>query len=160
MKVSLPKGLSVLLWQLITSAASLLRSPDRNSRQFREIIGRCTQIHQIHVETPYWRHAIGCARIINLRDMDTWRGRQNDILLPKDVIVSDVAEFEWRKEVVGTIEWPAAHEGKVLYAKGTIWKPAVTKWLSKAATCIAGLWRYSFKKAIEQQSVKLHSWSA
>ena len=41
----------------------------------------------------------------------------HDILLPKDVIVSDAAEFEWRKEVVGTIEWPAAHEGKVLYAK-------------------------------------------
>ena len=39
------------------------------------------------------------------------------ILLPKDVIVSDVAEFDWRKDVVGTIEWPAAHEGKVLYAK-------------------------------------------
>ena len=44
----------------------------------------------------------------------------HDILLPKDVIVSDVAEFDWRKDVVGTIEWPAAHEGKVLYAKGTI----------------------------------------
>lgn len=41
----------------------------------------------------------------------------HDIRLPKDVIVSDAAEFEWRKEVVGTIEWPAAHEGKVLYAK-------------------------------------------
>ena len=41
----------------------------------------------------------------------------HDILLPKDVIVSDTAEFDWRKEVVGTIEWPAAHEGKVLYAK-------------------------------------------
>ena len=41
----------------------------------------------------------------------------HDILLPKDVIVSDVAEFDWRKDVVGTIEWPAAHEGKVLYAK-------------------------------------------
>ncbi len=44
----------------------------------------------------------------------------HDILLPKDVIVSDVAEFDWRKDVVGTIEWPAAREGKVLYAKGTI----------------------------------------
>ncbi|MEK6538132.1 MAG: nucleotidyltransferase domain-containing protein [Nitrospirota bacterium] len=41
----------------------------------------------------------------------------HDILLPKDVIVSDSAEFEWRKEVAGTIEWPAAREGKVLYAK-------------------------------------------
>ena len=41
----------------------------------------------------------------------------HDIRFPKDIIVSDPSEFEWRKEVVGTIEWPAAHEGKVLYAK-------------------------------------------
>jgi len=41
----------------------------------------------------------------------------HDILLAKDVIVSDPAEFEWRKDVVGTIEWPATHEGRVLYAK-------------------------------------------
>lgn len=41
----------------------------------------------------------------------------HDIKLAKDVIVSDPAEFEWRKDVVGTIEWPANHEGKVLYAK-------------------------------------------
>src|SRR5208282_5875782 len=41
----------------------------------------------------------------------------HDIRLAKDVIVSDPAEFEWRKDVVGTIEWPATHEGRVLYAK-------------------------------------------
>ena len=41
----------------------------------------------------------------------------HDIRLPMDVIVSDPSEFEWRKDVVGTIEWPATHEGKVLYAK-------------------------------------------
>lgn len=45
------------------------------------------------------------------------RSALHDIRLPKDVIVSDAAEFEWRKEVVGTIEWPAAREGKVLYDK-------------------------------------------
>ncbi|MDA8325329.1 MAG: nucleotidyltransferase domain-containing protein [Nitrospiraceae bacterium] len=33
----------------------------------------------------------------------------HDIKFPK--------EFEWRKNIVGTIEWPATHEGKVLYAK-------------------------------------------
>ena len=37
--------------------------------------------------------------------------------LPKDVIVTTPEEFAWRKEVVGTIEWPAAREGKVLYAR-------------------------------------------
>ncbi len=41
----------------------------------------------------------------------------HDIPLAKDVIVSDPVEFEWRKDVVGTIEWPAAHEGRVLYVK-------------------------------------------
>jgi predicted nucleotidyltransferase len=41
----------------------------------------------------------------------------HDIKLAKDVIVTDPTEFEWRKDVVGTIEWPATHEGKVLYAK-------------------------------------------
>src|SRR5437588_8212734 len=33
--------------------------------------------------------------------------------LPVDVIVTSPEAFAWRKEVVGTIEWPAAKEGKV-----------------------------------------------
>src|SRR5213083_2704294 len=41
----------------------------------------------------------------------------HDILVPKDVIVTRPVDFVWRKEVVGTIEWPAAREGKVLYAR-------------------------------------------
>ena len=41
----------------------------------------------------------------------------HDILVPKDVIVTRPADFAWRKDVVGTIEWPAAREGKVLYAR-------------------------------------------
>ena len=40
----------------------------------------------------------------------------HDILVPKDVIVTRPEDFAWRKDVVGTIEWPAAREGKVLYA--------------------------------------------
>jgi predicted nucleotidyltransferase len=39
-----------------------------------------------------------------------------NILVPKDVVVTTPEEFAWRKEVVGTIEWPASREGKVLYA--------------------------------------------
>ncbi len=35
----------------------------------------------------------------------------------KDVLVSRPEEFAWRKEIVGTIEWPAYREGKVLYAR-------------------------------------------
>src|SRR3990170_4359940 len=39
------------------------------------------------------------------------------IRIPKDIIVTTPEEFEWRKGVVGTIERPAALEGKILYAK-------------------------------------------
>jgi len=40
-----------------------------------------------------------------------------NVPFPLDVIVSRPEDFAWRKEVVGTIEWPAAREGKVLYAR-------------------------------------------
>ncbi len=41
----------------------------------------------------------------------------HDIAVPKDIIVSTPEDFEWRKDIVGTIERPAAREGKVLYAR-------------------------------------------
>jgi predicted nucleotidyltransferase len=41
----------------------------------------------------------------------------HDIPVPKDIIVTSPEDFAWRKEVVGTIEHPAAREGKVLYAR-------------------------------------------
>jgi predicted nucleotidyltransferase len=41
----------------------------------------------------------------------------HDIHVPKDVIVSRSEEFAWRKDTVGTIEYPAVHEGKVLYVR-------------------------------------------
>jgi predicted nucleotidyltransferase len=41
----------------------------------------------------------------------------HDIRVPKDIIVTTPEEFEWRKEVVGTIERPAARAGVVLYAR-------------------------------------------
>jgi predicted nucleotidyltransferase len=39
------------------------------------------------------------------------------IRIPKDIVVTAPEEFLWRKEVPGTIERPAAREGKVLYAR-------------------------------------------
>ena len=39
------------------------------------------------------------------------------IRAPTDIIVSTPEEFEWRREVIGTIEYPAVKEGKVLYAR-------------------------------------------
>jgi predicted nucleotidyltransferase len=41
----------------------------------------------------------------------------HNIRVPKDVIVVTPEDFEWRKDAIGTIEWPAWHEGKVLYAR-------------------------------------------
>lgn len=41
----------------------------------------------------------------------------HDIRVPKDIIVTTPEDFEWRKEIVGTIERPAVREGKVLYAR-------------------------------------------
>jgi uncharacterized protein len=45
------------------------------------------------------------------------RGALHDFLVPLDLIVTTPEEFAWRKDVVGTIEWPASREGKVLYAR-------------------------------------------
>jgi len=41
----------------------------------------------------------------------------HDIPIAKDVIVVTPEDFEWRKEIVGTIERPAAREGRLLYAR-------------------------------------------
>ena len=35
----------------------------------------------------------------------------------KDVVVTTPDDFAWRKDVVGTIEYPAVREGKVLYER-------------------------------------------
>jgi predicted nucleotidyltransferase len=40
-----------------------------------------------------------------------------DLPIPIDVVVTSPEDFAWRKDVVGTIEWPATREGKVLYAR-------------------------------------------
>lgn len=34
-----------------------------------------------------------------------------------DVFVTTPESFAWRKDLVGTIEWPATREGKVLYVR-------------------------------------------
>lgn len=41
----------------------------------------------------------------------------HDIPVAKDILVSTTEEYEWRKDVTGTIEYPASHEGVILYAK-------------------------------------------
>jgi predicted nucleotidyltransferase len=39
------------------------------------------------------------------------------ICVPKDIVVTTPEEFRWRQEIPGTIERPAAREGRVLYAR-------------------------------------------
>jgi predicted nucleotidyltransferase len=34
-----------------------------------------------------------------------------------DVIVTTPERYAWRKDIVGTIEWPAFHEGKILHGR-------------------------------------------
>jgi len=41
----------------------------------------------------------------------------HDIRVAKDIIVTTPENFEWRKEISGTIERPANREGMVLYAR-------------------------------------------
>ena len=41
----------------------------------------------------------------------------DDIHVPKDIIVVTPQSFERRKDIVGTVEWPAAHEGKLLHVR-------------------------------------------
>ncbi|HKI37933.1 MAG TPA: nucleotidyltransferase domain-containing protein [Gemmataceae bacterium] len=45
------------------------------------------------------------------------RGALGEFLVPMDIVITTPEDFAWRKDVVGTIEWPASREGKVLYAR-------------------------------------------
>jgi predicted nucleotidyltransferase len=40
-----------------------------------------------------------------------------DLELPKDIIVTTSDEFRRYKNIVGTVAYPAAREGKILYAR-------------------------------------------
>ena len=52
-----------------------------------------------------------------LNKMVELRGTLSEIAVPVDILVTTPGDFAWRKDVVGTIEWPAFREGKVLYAR-------------------------------------------
>ena len=41
----------------------------------------------------------------------------HDIRVPKDIVVVRPDEFEHRRDIVGTVVWPAVRVGKVLYAR-------------------------------------------
>jgi uncharacterized protein len=52
-----------------------------------------------------------------LQKMAELRGTLRDIPVPVDILITRPEDFAWRKDVVGTIEWPAFKEGKVLHAR-------------------------------------------
>lgn len=41
----------------------------------------------------------------------------HDFKVSKDIIITTPEDFAWRKEIPGTVERPAAREGKVVYAR-------------------------------------------
>jgi uncharacterized protein len=40
-----------------------------------------------------------------------------DASIGTDIVVTRPEEFAWRKQIVGTIEYPAAREGRIVYAR-------------------------------------------
>ena len=45
------------------------------------------------------------------------RGALGRRTVPTDIVLTRPEDFAWRKEIVGTIEYPATREGRVLYAR-------------------------------------------
>ena len=52
--------------------------------------------------------------------------------VPLDIIVARPQDFAWRRDCVGTIEYPATHEGKVLYAQPDRVVEVLREWVFKA----------------------------
>lgn len=62
--------------------------------------------------------------LVLFRDVENPRERAAEMyaqlsgsFLPKDIVVSTAERFERYKNVVNTVYWPAAREGKVLYER-------------------------------------------
>ena len=62
--------------------------------------------------------------LVLLSDLDNPRSLVSELYdavngcgLPKDIVVSTVAQYERYKDVPNTIYWPAAHEGRVVYER-------------------------------------------
>ncbi len=101
------------------------------ARQIRTIVERITSQFLPDKIILFGSHAKGTARsdsdvdILVVMPVEGSRRAKaveigvalHDVAIPKDVIVVTPQDFEWRKDVIGTIEWPAAREGKVLYAR-------------------------------------------
>ncbi len=61
------------------------------------------------------------------------RGALGEFLVPKDILITTPDDFAWRKDIVGTIEWPASREGKVMYMRvSEALLTVVREWIVKA----------------------------
>jgi predicted nucleotidyltransferase len=112
-------------------AKSTKLSPKKNSSKIRQIVQRVVKQFSPEQIILFGSYARGTARPnsdIDLLIVMPVKGsvRQkaveigvalHDIAIAKDLIVVTPQEFKWRKDVMGTIEWPAVRQGKVLYAK-------------------------------------------
>lgn len=101
-------------------------------RQVRRMAGRIARRFRPELIILFGSHARGAAgpdSDVDLLVVMPVRGSRrdkavevglalSDFLVPKDVLVVTPEDFAWRKDTVGTIEYPAWHEGKVLYARG------------------------------------------
>ena len=110
---------------------SVRTSATISEKQIRRIVNRI--VRQFHPERVilFGSHARGDASPdsdvdllivmpVNGRKRDKQvqiRVALHDIHVPVDIIVTTPEEFEWRKDIVGTIEYPAVKEGKVLYVR-------------------------------------------
>jgi predicted nucleotidyltransferase len=62
----------------------------------------------------------------------------DDIPMPVDILVTTPEDFAWRKDIVGTIEWPALHEGRVVFAnraRSAVRPAGATAQVSGATRC-------------------------
>jgi predicted nucleotidyltransferase len=100
-------------------------------KQIQQMVRRIVRLFQPHLIILFGSHARGDAGpdsdvdlLIVMPVEGSKREKQlkvrmalHDIPAPVDVIITRTEDFLWRKDIVGTIEWPASREGKVLYER-------------------------------------------
>ena len=100
-------------------------------KTIKRMVGRIVERFQPEAVILFGSHARGTAGpdsdvdlLVVMRIAGSKREKQLEVRMTlhefkvsKDIIVTTPEDFEWRKEVPGTIERPAAREGKVLYAR-------------------------------------------
>jgi predicted nucleotidyltransferase len=109
----------------------MARAQNSTRRHIRQMVKRIVTQFQPHKIILFGSHARGQAGLDSDVDllivMPVSGSRRekaieiavslHDIPVAKDVIVVTPDDFKWRSQIIGTIERPAARQGKVLYAR-------------------------------------------